>query len=255
MEIEILGAHMTEIEGAKPAALLIDGVLALDAGSLCSNLSLDAQRQIKAILITHYHYDHVRDIPAIAMNVAYYGTIEVFSIRSTFDVLSTHLLDGKMYPDFRAWPESRPALRLVPVDPYNIFDVGGYGITAVPVKHGVPAAGFQVSSASGKKVFYTGDTGTGLSECWDHVSPDLLITEVSLPDKLHERATKSGHLTPGLLKEELLEFRKLKGYLPDTVVVHITPWLEEEIAGEVDSLSRELDAGITLGREGLRISL
>jgi len=33
MEIEILGAHMTEMAGAKPTAMVIDGVLLMPAAS------------------------------------------------------------------------------------------------------------------------------------------------------------------------------------------------------------------------------
>ncbi|TET86709.1 MAG: lactamase, partial [Dehalococcoidia bacterium] len=98
MEIEILGAHMTEVTNAKPTALVIDGVLALDAGSLCSSLTLSAQQKLKAILITHQHYDHIRDIPALAMNLSYQGVLQIYSTPPVFEVLSTHLLDGKIYP-------------------------------------------------------------------------------------------------------------------------------------------------------------
>jgi len=255
VEIEILGAHMTEVAGARPTALLVDGIIALDAGSLCSSLSLEAQQKLKAILLTHYHYDHIRDIPFIGMNVSQQGTIDVYSIPETLAVLYAHLVDGSIYPDFLKWPEDQPALRFVTIASGEPFNIGGYSVVAVPVAHGVPTVGYQVSSPEGKKLFYTGDTGVGLAACWQQVSPDLLVTELSLPARMEDWARKVTHLTPNLLKEELTHIRQIHGYIPSTILIHLNPALEDEIEKEVGQVARELDAEIVLGREGMKIRL
>ena len=255
MEIEILGAHMTEMAGAKPTAMVIDGVLAIDAGSLCSSLSLDAQRKLEAILLTHCHYDHIRDIPFIGMNVSGQRSVDIYSNPETLETLHTHLVDGKIYPDFLKWPEDQPALRFITISPGEAFNVSGYSVVAVPVAHGVPTVGYQVSSPQGKKLFYTGDTGAGLDGCWQQVSPDLLITELSLPTRMEDWARKVTHLTPNLLHEELLQFRKVKGYLPSVLLIHLNLTLEDEIEKEVAQVARELGANIALGREGMKIQL
>lgn len=246
---------MTEIAGARLPALVIDEILALDAGSLCSSLPLSAQQKLKAVLLTHHHYDHIRDIPIIAMNLSYFGVLEIYSTPQAFEVLSTHLLDGKMYPEFLKWPEEQPAVSFNTIEPYKPINIAGYSVLAVPVPHSVPTIGFQVTSPQGKKLFYTGDTGTGLSDCWEHVSPDLLITEISLPNKMEDRARKAGHLTPQLLKTELMKFRQVKGYLPPTLAVHLNQSLESEIETEVTEVARELEVDITLGQEGMKIHL
>lgn len=255
MEVEILGAHSVEIADAKLPALVIDEVLALDAGSLCSSLSLSDQQKLKAVLITHYHYDHVRDIPIIAMNLSQQAVLDVYSIPPVFEVLSTHLLDGKMYPNFLQWPEEQPAVRFTAIEPYEPTNIAGYSVLAIPVPHPVPTMGFQVTSSEGKKLFYTGDTGAGLSACWEYVSPDLIITELSLPHRMEEWARNVGHLTPQLLKAELLQFRKAKNYLPPTLLIHINPTFESEIEREVAEVAEELETSITLGREGMKLRL
>ncbi|MBM4444637.1 MAG: lactamase [Chloroflexi bacterium] len=255
MRIRILGAHAIEANSARAAAILVDEVLALDAGSLCASLSLADQQKLKAILLTHHHYDHVRDIPFIGMNLAHMGSVSIYSTAATLDTLCSHLLDDEMYPDFRRWPEGQPAIRLVTIEANKPFHIAGYGILAVPVRHSVPSVGFQITSSQGKSLFYTSDTGAGLSECWGQVSPDLLITELTLPQKMEEWARRTGHLTPQLLKAELLEFRRLKGYLPPTVLIHLNPLLENDIAAEVAEVSRDLGASITLGREGAEVLL
>jgi len=255
MEVRILGSHATEIASAKPTALVIDGTLALDAGSLCSGLNLQDQRRLKAILITHYHYDHVKDLPMIGMNFAYHGCLDVYGTAAVFEALSTHLLDGKLYPNFLEWPESQPALNFITVEEHERISIEGYSVMALSVPHGVPTMGFQVTSPEGRSLFFTGDTAGGLSGCWEHVSPELFITEMSWPQEMEACARRTTHLSPQLLRTELVEFCKLKGYVPRTVLIHLDPAHESEVDAEVAEIAQQLGASITLGREGMTVSV
>jgi ribonuclease BN (tRNA processing enzyme) len=126
---------------------------------------------------------------------------------------------------------------------------------AVPVKHSVPAVGYQITSSDGKSLFYTGDTTVGISDCWRHVSPQLLITEVAGPDKYEDWLKKVGHLCPRLLREELTQFRQLKRYLPRVILIHIGNPYEQEIKEEVAQVAQELEADISLGYEDMKITL
>ena len=67
MRVRVLGAHNLETGRARHTCFLIDGVLAIDAGSLVSSLSLVEQGEIRALLITHQHFDHARDIPTLGL--------------------------------------------------------------------------------------------------------------------------------------------------------------------------------------------
>jgi ribonuclease BN (tRNA processing enzyme) len=256
MNIRVLGAHNCESQNSKLISLLIDDVLAIDAGGLTSSLSFEAQQKIKAILLTHQHYDHVRDIPTIAMNFFLRNaTINVYSIQSVYDAIATHLLDEELYPNFLQKPPQNPTIRFTIIEPGKLLQIEGYSILAVPVNHGIPAVGYQVASPDGKAVFYTGDTGPGLADCWQCVLPQLLIIEVTAPDKYKEGVAKSGHLTPSLLKQELTSFRELNGYLPQVVVVHMSPALEKEIEAEIAMVGKALDSSITLAYEGMQLHL
>ena len=256
MEIKILGAHNCESENSRLTSLLIDGVMAVDAGAITSSLSFEAQQKIKAILLTHQHYDHVRDIPAIAMNLFLRGAkITIYSIPEVYDVVTTHLLDDKIYPNLHQRPRRNPTLSLTTIQPYKAELIEGYSVLAVPVNHSTPTVGYQVTSPDGKVVFYTGDTGPGLASCWRHVSPQLLIIEVTASDKYKEDAAESGHLTPSLLRQELTSFQEVNGYLPKVVVVHMNPALEKEIAAEIAAVERELGGLITLAYEGMQLNL
>lgn len=115
--------------------------------------------------------------------------------------------------------------------------------------------GYQISSDNGESLFYTGDTGPGLSSCWEYSSPQLLITEVSGTNKSESFFKKVGHLSAQLLKEELFQFRQAKGYLPRVVVIHIPPQYENEIRQEVSDAAKELGITIDIGHEEMIINL
>ena len=254
MNIQVLGAHNCESQNSKLISLLIDDFLAIDAGGLTSSLSFEAQQKIKAILLTHQHYDHIRDIPAIAMNCFLHETtIHIYSIQAVYDALTTHLLNDKLYPNFLEKPQGKPTIKFTVID--KTEQVEGYGILAVPVNHTVPAVGYQITSPDGKIIFYAGDTGPGLADCWQYVSPHLLIMDVTAPNRYEEFARDMLHLTPSLLKQELSYFQKLKGYLPQVVVVHMNPILEKEIEAEIAAIARSLNNRIMLASEGMLLHL
>jgi len=257
MQVRILGAHSGEVKGLRMACLLIDGVLALDAGGLTSSLSLSEQKKVRAVLLTHHHFDHSRDLVTLGANGYHFQTpVEIFGLSQTLEILNYCLLDGKMYADFSKWPsEGRPFLQLRVIDPLKQQNIEGYEVLPLLVQHSVPAVGFQVISKEGKSLFYTGDTGPGLADCWEHISPHLLIIEVSGPNKTQDFLKSVGHLSPELLMEELTQFKQAKGYLPRVIVNHIPPAFQKDIQGEIKEVARELRARIDIGHEDMKITL
>ncbi len=256
MNIHVLGAHNCETRDSLFISVLIDEVLAMDAGGLTSSVSFPAQQKLKAILLTHRHYDHIRDVPAIAMNLSLQGaTINVYSTQTVYDALATHLLNAELYPKFLELPKEEPTIKFTVLEPHQPKQIEGYNVLPVPVNHGDAAVGYQITSPGGKTVFYTGDTGPGLSRCWEQVSPQLLIIDVTAPNRYEKFATDSGHLTPGLLGQELTSFRELKGYLPEVIVVHMNPRLEKEIAAEITEVAKALNGSISLAYEGMYLHL
>jgi len=252
-----LGAHGIEARGARLTSLLIDEVLAIDVGGLTSALSLSQQRKIKTVLLSHHHFDHTRDLVTLGYNVAsWQGQIEVYAPQHTLDVVIPCLLDGRMYVNFLEYPDKeKPSLSLRLAKPYRKETIGGYEVLPLPVKHSVPTLGYQVTSSEGKSLFYTGDTGPGISACWEYISPQLLITEVAGPNKLEDWLKGVGHLSAKLLKEELVQFKNLKGYLPRVIAIHMALLYEDEIREEVAQVAEELGADISLGYEDMKVTL
>ncbi len=256
MKIQFLGAHNCESAATRLVSILIDDVLALDAGGLTSSLPIEAQLELEGVLLTHHHYDHMRDIPALGMNALFYETsVPVYATQAVRDALASHWLNGAIYASFLERPPENPRIKFTVIEPNTAFTIASYEILPVPVNHSAPAVGYQVVSPDGKRLFYTGDTGPGLAEAWPEVSPQLLITEVTAPNRYEEFGRRMLHLTPSLLKEELLIFQKAKGYLPQVFLVHMNPRQEKEIEAEVEQLSRELGTSISLAYEGLVVQL
>ena len=252
MKVRFLGAHNAESKDTKLISILIDDIIAVDAGSLASELSFSEQEKIKAILLSHGHYDHIRDIPAFAFNNLSHTT-KVFATPQTLKILSSHLIDGVIYPRFtKKIPLflEKPSLKFVALEPFVPVDIEGYQVLALPVRHTINTVGFEITSKDDKKMFYSGDTGPGLSALWEHISPNLIIMEVTFPNRLENRAINAAHLCPKMLKKELIEFRRVKGYFPRIILIHLSPKLEDEIKEEVKEIEKELKLSIGIACEG-----
>jgi ribonuclease BN (tRNA processing enzyme) len=254
MIIRILGAHHNELTSARMLSLLIDGKVAIDTGSLTSNLSWDEQLALKAILLPHQHYDHIRDLPcAIVPFFRTHRNIAAYATKPVCETIRNHLINGEFYPNFLERPEGHPALTLNVIEPDKAISIEGYNILAIDVNHPVPTVGYQVTSSEGKAFFFGGDSGPGMQTCWEKVSPQLVILDVTYNNDQEQRAERAGHLTPNTLKQELITFQKLKGYLPKIVAIHMDPDVEKEIISEVETVSRDLGISIEIACEGMEI--
>ena len=256
MQLRVLGAHNVESRHTRMESHLIDGVLALDAGSLTRSLTHDELRGIRAIILSHRHFDHVKDLLPLGIAVRNEAvTIDVYAIQDTVDAVTETLMNGRLFPDFLSSPSvEAPTFRMHSVEFYEPFEVLGYEAMAAPVPHSVPAAGFQVSDGQ-IALFYTGDTGRGLGEVWGHVSPDALLTEVTFGNENEAGARAAGHLTPKLLMSELEKFRQIHGRVPQVIVSHINPAWEDAVRSELVDITRTAGQEFTIADADMILEL
>ena len=155
MKIKFLGTHNAESTTSRLPSFLIDNVMAVDAGSLASELSLTEQNKIEAILLSHGHYDHIRDIPAFAFN-NFHRVVDIYCTAETLNIMTSHLLDGIIYPSFAGKTSflKKPSLMLHPIEPFEKIKILNYQVKAFPVNHPLNSVGFEITSNSGKTIFY-----------------------------------------------------------------------------------------------------
>ncbi len=147
MELRVVGCHGGETPRHRTSAFVLDDQLAIDAGSLTSGLDLPAQCALRAVLVSHAHLDHVRDLATIADNRTQNGCkpLVVAATQATIGVLRKHFFNGLLWPDFSAIPNAKsPAIQYLPLKlevPTKIF---GYTVRAIPVSHTIDTCAFVV---------------------------------------------------------------------------------------------------------------
>lgn len=251
VKVKVLGCSGAELPGYNPPAFLIDGKLLLDAGTIGSSLRERLQWEIRDILITHAHLDHIKAIPFLADNIIIKQkrhSVTIFGTRATLADLRSHLLNDRLWPDFtRIAASVNPVLRLKNIREGVTFRVDGYSVTAYAVNHTVPAVGYIISDKSGRTLLYTGDTGP-TSRIWRSAgNVDAAIVEVSFPNAMEDLARTTGHLTPDLLVSELA---KMKAVPPKVYVTHPKPQYIHRIRKEISAIRRRSGMDIKILKDG-----
>ncbi|MDP2168591.1 MAG: 3',5'-cyclic-nucleotide phosphodiesterase [Thermodesulfovibrionales bacterium] len=238
MKVRVLGSSGAEFPGFNSPAFLIDDSLLLDAGTIGAVLGEAAQWKIRHVLVTHAHLDHIKGIPFLADNIILKNkkhSVTVMGIPAVLNTIKRNLLNDKVWPDFTVIPDIDSAvLKLKSIRPEKTFAINSYKITAYRVNHAVPAAGYIVESAGGRRLLYTGDTGP-TERIWHATETPVhcAIIEVSMPNSMKEMAILTGHLTAGLLKEEI---KKMKNIPERILITHPKPQYLKQIKKEVAGL-------------------
>jgi ribonuclease BN (tRNA processing enzyme) len=233
MEWHVLGSFGGSSPTCRMTSFLINGELALDAGSITQALPLEAQRRIRRIVLTHSHLDHTASIPFLVENT--FGeqreALEILVTPQVMHTVKLHLFNNDTWPDFTRIPTDYPALQLTQVAAREPFEVLGLRLTAIPVRHTVPTHGYLVEDSRGA-VLFTSDTGP-TEEVWEVANRTkklrAVIVELSFPNRMQQVADVSLHLTPRTLAGELA---KLKRKVP-VYLYHYKPPYVDELREEV----------------------
>lgn len=237
MEIQVLGSYGGESPDCRMTCLLINGTIALDAGSLSQVLSIERQVAVRSIVLSHSHMDHINSLPFFIENVYGRGdgAIDIYSSPATVYAIRKYLFNNATWPDFTRLPNHLlPAMRFEEIQDEQAFTIAGVTFTPIPVNHVVPTHGFLIEQ-DGAAVLWSSDTGP-TQRLWEvaNQTPNLkaLCIDVSFDNSMQRIADVSLHLTPQDLQKEL---RKLERRVP-VLVHHLKPPCIEKLIPEVVAL-------------------
>ncbi|MCA9598488.1 MAG: 3',5'-cyclic-nucleotide phosphodiesterase [Myxococcales bacterium] len=239
MELRVIGCHGGETPRHRTSAFVLDERIAVDAGSLTSGMDLKLQFRLSAVLVSHAHLDHIRDLATIADNrcQAECEPLVVAASRGTIRALKKHFFNNLIWPDFSEIPsKAQPTIQFVELKPEKPQIIAGYEVESVMVDHTIESAGFIIRGKDAT-LAYSGDTGP-TDRMWELLKKEqnlrAMLMEVSFPNREQKLATVSGHHTPRTLQKDLTKFGNPKD-LP-TLLYHIKPVFQNEVEQECAKL-------------------
>ncbi|MBL7664576.1 MAG: 3',5'-cyclic-nucleotide phosphodiesterase [Bacteriovoracaceae bacterium] len=240
MKVKVIGSHGGVAPGFKTTSFLIDDCLLIDAGSVAEGLTVDAQKRIDHILISHAHLDHIKDMAFLCDNC--FGLrdkpFEVYSHHTVKNAIKAHLMNDIIWPDFSKIPnETNPTIRFNEIIPEKKVMIGGYEILPVSVNHPGDTLGYIVQKDN-VALLFTLDTSS-TDRIWQlakkYKNLAAIFTEISFPDHMQAVAELSYHHCPKTLAKEI---RKMPMDIP-IYIGHLKPQFHSELITAINGLEEE----------------
>jgi ribonuclease BN (tRNA processing enzyme) len=250
MEFRVLGCHGGESPKHQCPAFLVDGRVCLDAGSITNMLSLKEQQKLEAVVVSHAHLDHVRDLAMLADTRTQQGgpPLIVASTPGTIAVLKKHFFNDKLWPDFSKIPGQNATIIFQTLKPEVETELCGYRVKPIPVDHTVEAAAFLIGDET-SSVVYSGDTGP-TERLWEVIKDEdkvrALVMEVAFPNEQQKLAHVSCHHTPQSLEAELKKLGVKKRDLP-VLLFHIKPVFQKDTEKQLAKIKARNNTILNIG--------
>jgi ribonuclease BN (tRNA processing enzyme) len=232
--------------------LLVDDVLAVDAGPLGLSGSAAELQRIQTILLTHAHIDHIAGLPLLLDTVYGLGPPPcVWASAETLHILQTDLFNNRLMPDFLALSKvMTPFLRTQVLEAGETVQLGSYHVTTYKLDHTVPTLGYVIDDGQAAIAFFTDSAPVPdvLEQMLQNPRVRVLFLELSFPDRLAELARVSKHFCLG-------DFLAAARQVPDSVRVvpiHMKPRYAAEL---IDSLRQARLPNLEIHLPGSRVDL
>ncbi len=245
MKFQLLPSTFEENGKASPrqhlACFIVDDCVSIDAGSLAMSTTSQQKKQIRDVILTHAHLDHIAGLPLFIDDL--FATIrrpiQVFATDEIIEILERDIFNWSIYPRFSELEnDNGKVMNYRSFAPGEEFNVQHLQVKAVKVNHKVPCFGLIVSDGK-TKFALTSDTAE-MDDFWQVLNEEenlsAVLVECAFPNELEDLAHISYHLTPKTLKKELEKIKK-----PDCLiyVVNIKPMYRDAIVKELAELGLE----------------
>lgn len=238
MDVELLPSSVPVSDSQFLVSFVINGTVAIDAGSLGLLADLDRQQRVRHVFLTHEHLDHVATLPIFLENVYEPGRecVEVLAASDVLDFVHRDIFNGRVWPDFFALSAGDDRfVRGTPLEPGRTVERAGLQITPLPVSHAVDTLGYLVDDGR-VAVAFPSDTGP-TDALWRHLAAaprlDAVFLEVSFPNSMADLAAVTGHHCPATFAAEIEKLARPVRW----IVVHRKPRFATEIARELAALA------------------
>ncbi len=223
------------------SCFVVDDLVAIDAGSLAMAATAIQKEQIRDVILTHAHLDHIAGLPLYIDDLFATLTrpIRVYATKEVIEILERDIFNWSVYPRFSELEnDNGRVMNYFPFETGNEFSVKHLRVKAVEVNHKVPTVGFVVSD--GDSTFALSSDTAEAAGFWEVVSEEkklsAVLVECAFPNELSELAAVSFHLTPQNLRKEL---EKISNLTCPVYVVNIKPMYRDAIVRQLEELRIE----------------
>lgn len=190
---------------------VIDDVVAFDAGSLAMAASERQREQIRDVILTHAHLDHIAGLPLFVDDLfaTLTSPIVIHSSPEVIEIIERDIFNWDVYPNFSELENDHgKVLEYRTFQPGSAFGVQHLRVTPLAVNHKVPTNGFIIDDGK-SMIALTGDTAE-TSGFWPSAGSagrlSAIFIECAFPNEMADLAAISHHLTPKTLVKEIEKF-------------------------------------------------
>ena len=222
------------------SSFIIDDFISIDAGAIGLLSSIDVQKRIRHVVLSHAHIDHIASLP-LFLDTVYDTHSDCPTVHASEDLqacLQRHVFNSQLWPDLLHMSDAgSPFLNFSTLVDGQPVQLGSVRLTPVSVDHVIPCFAFLIEDERAAIAFVSDTAPT--QQIWDRIrnvkNLKAVFLEASFPNSLQQLADQSMHLTPHDFRGEVDKI----GHDVPVIAIHLKSKFQETIVEELKSLGLE----------------